>query len=75
LIVWNNLLFRIFSKQLVKSRANSVEPTRRLGSVLLPSTYFRTLWSDGLRSLLLLVVYGPSGLHKRTIYGPSGLRL
>jgi hypothetical protein len=60
--VWNGLL-HIFSKQLIKSRANSIELARRLGSVLLPSSYFGTLWSDGLRLLMLFVVYGSSGLH------------
>jgi hypothetical protein len=53
--MWNCLLL-IYNKQLIKSRADSAEPIKRLVSVLLPSTYFRTLWSDGLRSLLLLVV-------------------
>jgi hypothetical protein len=43
-----------------------VEPARCLGSVLLHSIYFTTLWSDGLRSLLLLVVYGLFGLHNQT---------
>jgi hypothetical protein len=33
----------------------------------LPSTCFGTLWFDGLRSLLLMVVRGPSGLHDRTV--------
>jgi hypothetical protein len=49
-------------KQLIKSRADSAESARRLGSVLLPNTYFGTLWSDSLRLLLLLVVCGPLGL-------------
>jgi hypothetical protein len=71
-IVWNNLL-DIFSKQLIKSRSNSVEPARRLGSVLLPSICFTTLWSDGLRSLLLLVVCGLSDLHNRTVRAYPGL--
>jgi hypothetical protein len=65
--VWNDLLLDIFSKQLIKSRADSAKLTRRILSVLLPSTYFRTLWSDGLRLLLLLVVRGSSDLHSRTI--------
>jgi hypothetical protein len=70
--VWNNLLLHIFSEQLVKSRATA-EPTRRLGSVFLPSTCFRMLWSDGLRSLLLLVVCGQSGLHGHTVCAYPGL--
>jgi hypothetical protein len=60
--MWNDFLLHIFSKHLIKSRVNSVELARCLGSVLLPSTYFRTLWSDGLRSLLLLVVCRMFGL-------------
>jgi hypothetical protein len=39
----------------------------------LPSTYLRMLWSDGLRSLLLLVVRGPSDLHGRTVLACFGL--
>jgi hypothetical protein len=34
------------------------------------STYFRTLWSDDLRSLLLLVVRGPYNLHSE-LFGLS----
>jgi hypothetical protein len=71
--VWNNLLLQIFTKQLVKSRAASAEPARRLGSVSLPSTCFKTLWSNSLRSLLLLVVCRPSDLHSRTVRACPGL--
>jgi hypothetical protein len=73
LVVWNGLVLHIFSKQLIKSRANSVELARRLGSVLLPSTYFRTLWSDTLRSWLLLVVCIPFDLHSHTVHACSRL--
>jgi hypothetical protein len=73
LVGWNNLLFHIISKQLMKSRADSAELTRCLGSVLLPSTCFGTLWSDGLRLLLLLVICGPFGLHSLTIRAYLGL--
>jgi hypothetical protein len=48
-VVCNVLLLHISSKQLIKSRADSTEPARHHGSDLLPSTCFRTLWSDGLR--------------------------
>jgi hypothetical protein len=65
--MWNNLFLHIFSNQMIKSRVDSVEPARCLGSVLLHSTYFRMLWSDGLRTLLLLVVCRPSGHHSRTV--------
>jgi hypothetical protein len=41
-VVWNDLL-HIFNKQLIKSRADSAELARRLGSVLLPNTCFGTL--------------------------------
>jgi hypothetical protein len=61
--MWNDLLFHIFSKQLIKSRADSAEPVRGLGSALLPSTYFRMLQSDGLRMLLLSVVRESSDLR------------
>jgi hypothetical protein len=64
--VWNVLL-HIFNKQLIKSRADSVESARRLGNVLLPNTCFGTLWSDGLSLMLLLAVCGPSGLHSWTV--------
>jgi hypothetical protein len=47
---------------------NSAESARRLGRVLHLSTYFRTLWYDGLTSLLLLVVHGSFGLYSRTIH-------
>jgi hypothetical protein len=46
--VWNDLL-HIFRKQVNKSRVDFAEPARHLESVLLPSTCFRMLWSDGLR--------------------------
>jgi hypothetical protein len=62
--VWNDLL-HIFSKELIKSRANSVESAKRPRSVFLTSTYLSTLWSDGLLSLLLLVVRRSFGLHGR----------
>jgi hypothetical protein len=65
--------FFIYSKQLIKSRTDSAKSARRLGSVLLPNTYFGTLWSDGLRLLLLLVVYGLFGLHSRTVGAYLGL--
>jgi hypothetical protein len=65
--------FHIFSKHLIESRANSAELGRRLSSVLLPSICFTMLWSDGLRSLLLLVVSGPSSLHSWTVYVCPGL--
>ena len=68
--MWNELLLNIFSKKLIKSRIDFAELARRLESVLLPSTYFRTLWSDDLRSLLLLVVRGPSDLHSK-LFGLS----
>jgi hypothetical protein len=67
IVVLNGLLLHIFSKQLIKSRANSAEPTRCLGSVFLPSICFTTLWSDGLRSLLLLVVCGPPSRRSRIV--------
>ena len=66
LVVWNDRL-HIFSEQPIKIRANSAEPAKRLGSVLLPSTCFRELWSDSLRPMLRLVVRGPSDLHCRTV--------
>jgi hypothetical protein len=71
--MWNNLLLYMFSKQLIKSRVDSTEPGKCLGSILLPSTCFRTLWSDDLRLLLLLVVCGPSGLHSRIVHVCPGL--
>jgi hypothetical protein len=52
----------MFSKQLIKSITDFVELAKRPRSVLLPSTYFRTLWFDSVRSLLLLVVCGPFDL-------------
>jgi hypothetical protein len=66
-VMCNVLLLHISSKQLIKCRADSAEPARHHGSVLLPSTCFRMLWSDGLRPLLLLVVCGPSSVHSRTV--------
>jgi hypothetical protein len=54
-VVWNSLL-HLFSKQLIRSRTGSTEPAKHIVSVLHPSTCFRTLWYDGLRSLLLLVI-------------------
>jgi hypothetical protein len=51
-----NILLHLFSKQLVRSRTDSTESAKRLVGVLHPSTCFRTLWYDGLRSLLLLVI-------------------
>jgi hypothetical protein len=74
-VVWNDLL-HIFGKQLIKTRVDSAESARHLESVLLPNTCFGTLWSDGLRFLLLLVICGPSDLHSRTVrvcLGLSGL--
>jgi hypothetical protein len=44
--MWNDIL-HIFGKQLIKSRTDSTESSRRLSSVLLPNTCFRMLWSDG----------------------------
>jgi hypothetical protein len=67
--MWNDLLLNIFSKKLIKSWIDSAKLVRRLESVLLP-TYFRTLWSDDLRSLFLLVVRGPSNLHSE-LFGLS----
>jgi hypothetical protein len=61
--MWNGLLLHIFSKPLITSRVDSAKVARRPESILLPNTYLGTLWSHGLRSLLLLVVRGPSGLH------------
>lgn len=49
------------------SKVDSNELARLLGSVLLPSTYFGTLWSNGLRLLLLRVVCGPSSLHSWSV--------
>ena len=69
-VMWNGLLLNIFSKKLIKSRIDFAKLARRLESVLLPSTYSRTLWSDDLRSLLLLVVCGPSDLHSK-LFGLS----
>jgi hypothetical protein len=46
-------------------------PTRRLSSVLFPNTCFGTLWSDGLR-LLLLTVCGPFNHYSRTVYSYLG---
>jgi hypothetical protein len=40
---------------------------------LLPNTCFGTLWSNGLRLLLLLVVCGLSCLHSRTVRACPGL--
>jgi hypothetical protein len=54
--MWNDLLLHIFSKQLIKSRGDTVELAKCLGGVLPPRTHFRTSWFDGLRLLLLLVV-------------------
>jgi hypothetical protein len=71
--VWNSLLLHVFSKQLIKSRVDSAESARRLGSVLLPNTCFGTLWSDGLRLLLLMVVRRPSDLHSWTVRSFPGL--
>jgi hypothetical protein len=65
-IVWNDLLLLIFSKKLINSRVDTVEPSRHPRGVFFPHTYFRMLWFDGLRSLLLLVDPGPSDLHSRT---------
>jgi hypothetical protein len=70
--MWNDLI-HILGKQLIKSKSDSIESARRLGSVSLPNTYFGTLWSDGLRLLLLLVVCGLSGLQSRTIRACLGL--
>jgi hypothetical protein len=70
-VVWNGLL-HIFGKQLTKSRADSTESSRRLSSILFPNTCFRTLWSDGLR-LLLLTVCGPSDHYSRTVRSYLGL--
>jgi hypothetical protein len=71
-VVWNDLL-HIFSKQLIKSSGDSTESAIRLRSILLPNTCFGTLWSDGLRLLLLLVVCGSSSLHSRTVRACLGL--
>jgi hypothetical protein len=52
---------------------DSTEPARCLGNVLLASTYFRMLWFDDMRSLLLLVVCEPSDLHSQTVSAYVGL--
>jgi hypothetical protein len=70
-VVWNGLL-RIFSKQLTKSRPDSTKSFRRLSSILFPNTCFGTLWSGGLR-LLLLTVCGPSDHYSRTVRSCLGL--
>jgi hypothetical protein len=72
-VEWSIFLINVFSKQLIKSRVYSIEPARRLGRVLLPSTYLRTLWSNSLRSMLLLVVCIPSCLRSRTVHACLGL--
>jgi hypothetical protein len=69
--MWNDLL-HVFSKKLIKNSVDSAESARRPGIVLLPSNYLRTLSSDGLRSLLLLIVLGPSSLHGQTIRAYPG---
>jgi hypothetical protein len=72
-VVWNDLILHIFIKQLIKSRATFTELARCLRSILFPSTCFRMLWSDRLRSLLLLVFRGPSVLHNQIVYACPGL--
>jgi hypothetical protein len=64
--------FFIFSKQLIKSRVDSAESSRRLGSVLHPSTCFGTMSFDGMRLLLLLVTYRLSYLHSQTVHACPG---
>jgi hypothetical protein len=55
-VVWNDLLLHTFSKKPIKSRVGNADMTRCLGSVLLPITYFRTLMSEGPRTVLSLAI-------------------
>jgi hypothetical protein len=66
-VSWNVFLFHILSKQLIKSRSDFDVPARCLRSVLLSSTCFRTLWSDGMMSLLPLFTRGPDDLRSWTV--------
>jgi hypothetical protein len=80
--VWNDFL-HIFGKQLIKSRVNPTESSRRLSSVLLPNTCFGMLWSDGLRLLLrpstdrlaiIAELFAPVSDCPTLVPRPSGVR-
>jgi hypothetical protein len=77
-VVWNDLLLHTFSKKPINSRVNNADTTRCLGSVLLPSTYFRALMFEGPRMVLCLAISRLPDFSSRVVRvrsKPSGLKV